>query len=141
MYKWVLAFHIIAVVCWFAALFYLPRLFVYHAMSDDSISIERFKIMQRKLYRGIANPSMIATVILGLWLVAMAPEAYLQQTWFQLKAFFVVLLIVYHHWCLIHMKQLAEGRSDKSHVYFRVFNEVPVLFLIAIVILVVVQPF
>ena len=97
--------------------------------------------MQRKLYRGIANPSMIATVILGLWLVAMAPEAYLQQTWFQLKAFFVVLLIVYHHWCLIHMKQLAEDRSDKSHVYFRVFNEVPVLFLVAIVILVVVQPF
>ena len=88
MYKWVLAFHIIAVVCWFAALFYLPRLFVYHAMSDDSISIERFKIMQRKLYRGIANPSMIATVILGLWLVAMAPEAYLQQTWFSTKSIF-----------------------------------------------------
>lgn len=141
MYKWVLAFHIIAVICWFAALFYLPRLFVYHAMSDDSISIERFKIMQRKLYRGIANPSMIATVALGLWLVAMAPEAYLNQVWFQLKAFFVVLLIIYHHWCLVHMKQLAEDRSDKSHIYFRVFNEVPVLFLVAIVILVVVQPF
>jgi putative membrane protein len=141
MYKWVLAFHIIAVICWFAALFYLPRLFVYHAMSDDSPSIERFKIMERKLYRGIANPSMIATVVLGVWLVAMAPEAYLHQTWFHLKAFFVVLLIGYHHLCLGHMKQLAEDRSKKSHVYFRVFNEVPVLFLVAIVILVVVQPF
>ena len=141
MYKWVLAFHIIAVICWFAALFYLPRLFVYHAMSDDSPSIERFKIMERKLYRGIANPSMIATVVLGVWLVAMAPEAYLHQTWFHLKAFLVVLAIGYHHMCLGHMKQLAEDRSEKSHVYFRVFNEVPVLFLVAIVILVVVQPF
>ena len=66
MYRWVLAFHVIAVICWFAALFYLPRLFVYNAMSEDVISIERFKIMQRKLYRGIANPSMIATLGLGM---------------------------------------------------------------------------
>jgi putative membrane protein len=141
MYKWVLAFHIIAVICWFAALFYLPRLFVYHAMSEDSTSIERFKIMQRKLYRGIANPSMIATIVLGVWLVTMAPEAYLNQTWFQLKVSLVLVLIGYHHMCLFHMKQLAEDRSEKSHIYFRVFNEVPVLFLVAIVILVVVQPF
>jgi putative membrane protein len=141
MYKWVLAFHIISVICWFAALFYLPRLFVYHAMSEDSISIERFKIMQRKLYRGIANPSMIATIALGVWLVTMAPEAYLNQIWFQLKVALVLVLIGYHHMCLFHMKQLAEDRSDKSHIYFRVFNEVPVLFLVAIVILVVVQPF
>jgi putative membrane protein len=141
MYKWVLAFHIIAVICWFAALFYLPRLFVYHAMSDDDISIERFKLMQRKLYRGIANPAMIATIILGLWLVSMAPEAYLNQTWFQLKAVLVLLLVGYHYMCLSHMKKLAEDRSNKSHVYFRLFNEVPVFFLIAIVILVIVQPF
>jgi putative membrane protein len=141
MYKWVLAFHIIAVICWFAALFYLPRLFVYHAMSEDRPSIERFKLMERKLYNGIANPSMFATVLLGLWIVFMAPEAYLNQTWFQLKALLVVLLIGYQHLCLRHMKQLAEDRSEKSHAYFRVFNEVPVLFLVAIVILVVVQPF
>ena len=82
MYRWVLAFHVIAVICWFAALFYLPRLFVYNAMSEDVISIERFKIMQRKLYRGIANPSMIATLGLGMWLVSMAPVAYLSATWF-----------------------------------------------------------
>ena len=141
MYKWVLAFHVIAVICWFAALFYLPRLFVYHAMSEDEISIERFKVMQRKLYRGIANPAMIATIVLGLWLVSMAPDAYLSQTWFQLKAGFVLLLIGYHYMCLGHMKKLADNRSDKSHLYFRVFNEVPVLFLVAIVILVIVQPF
>lgn len=141
MYEWVLAFHIIAVICWFAALFYLPRLFVYHAMSEDRVGIERFKLMERKLYNGIANPSMFATVLLGLWIVFMAPEAYLHQTWFQLKVFLVVLLIGYHYMCQSHMKQLAEDRSEKSHVYFRIFNEVPVLFLLGIVILVVVQPF
>ena len=140
MYQWVLAFHIIAVICWFAALFYLPRLFVYHAMSEDEISIERFKVMQRKLYRGIANPSMIATIIFGLWLVTLVP-AYLNEIWFQLKAGLVLLLIGYHHMCLSHMKRLAEDRDDKTHVYFRVFNEVPVLFLVGIVILVVVKPF
>ncbi|MDG2146597.1 MAG: protoporphyrinogen oxidase HemJ [Porticoccaceae bacterium] len=140
MYQWVLAFHIIAVICWFAALFYLPRLFVYHAMSEDEISIERFKVMQRKLYRGIANPSMIATIIFGLWLVTLVP-AYLNEIWFQLKAGLVLLLIGYHHMCLSHMKRLAEDRNDKTHVYFRVFNEVPVLFLVGIVILVVVKPF
>lgn len=140
MYQWVLAFHIIAVICWFAALFYLPRLFVYHAMSEDEISIERFKVMQRKLYRGIANPSMIATIIFGLWLVTLVP-AYLNEIWFQLKAGLVLLLIGYHHMCLSHMKRLAEDRNDKTHVYFRVFNEVPVLFLVGIVILVIVKPF
>ena len=140
MYQWVLAFHIIAVICWFAVLFYLPRLFVYHAMSEDEISIERFKVMQRKLYRGIANPSMIATIIFGLWLVTLVP-AYLNEIWFQLKAGLVLLLIGYHHMCLSHMKRLAEDRNDKTHVYFRVFNEVPVLILVGIVILVVVKPF
>jgi len=140
MYQWVLAFHVIAVICWFAALFYLPRLFVYHAMSEDEISIERFKVMQRKLYRGIANPSMIATIIFGLWLVTLVP-AYLNEIWFQLKAGLVLLLIGYHHMYLSHMKRLAEDRNDKTHVYFRVFNEVPVLFLVGIVILVVVKPF
>ena len=140
MYQWVLAFHIIAVICWFAALFYLPRLFVYHAMSEDEISIERFKVMQRKLYRGIANPSMIATIIFGLWLVTLVP-AYLNEIWFQLKAGLVLLLVGYHHMCLSHMKRLAEDRNDKTHVYFRVFNEAPVLILVGIVILVVVKPF
>ena len=140
MYQWVLAFHIIAVICWFAALFYLPRLFVYHAMSEDEISIERFKVMQRKLYRGIANPSMIATIIFGLWLVTLVP-AYLNEIWFQLKAGLVLLLIGYHHMCLSHMKRLAEDRDDKTHVYFRVLNEVPVLIVVGIVILVVVKPF
>ncbi len=141
MYQWVLAFHLIAVICWFAALFYLPRLFVYHSMAEDRVSIDRFKVMERKLYRGIANPSMIATIALGLWLVMMAPQAYLSQNWFQIKVLLVILLVIYHHLCSVHMKKLAEERSDKTHIYFRIFNEVPVLFLVAIVILVIVKPF
>ena len=141
MYQWVLAFHLMAVICWFAALFYLPRLFVYHAMAEDQPSIERFKLMERKLYRGIANPSMIATVGLGLWLVSMAPQAYLSQGWFHVKALLVILLIGYHHMCLAYMKKLATDSSEKTHVYFRFFNEVPVIFMVAIVILVIVKPF
>ena len=141
MYQWVLAFHLMAVICWFAALFYLPRLFVYHAMAEDAVSIERFKIMERKLYRGIANPSMIATVILGLWLVYLNPQAYISQGWFHLKTLLVIVLIGYHHICLAHMKKLAEYSNNKTHVYFRFFNEVPVLFMVAIVILVIVKPF
>jgi putative membrane protein len=141
MYNWVLAGHLIAVVCWFAALFYLPRLFVYHAMASDEVGIERFKVMERKLYRGIANPSMLITIILGIWLVSMAPSAYLSQGWFHAKTTLVIILIGYHHMCLAHMKKLANNSSVKTHVYFRIFNEVPVLLLIAIVILVVVKPF
>ena len=141
MYQWVLAFHLMAVICWFAALFYLPRLFVYHAMAEDAVSIERFKIMERKLYRGIANPSMIATVILGLWLVYLNPQAYISQGWFHLKTLLVIVLISYHHICLAHMKKLANDSNNKTHVYFRFFNEVPVLFMVAIVILVIVKPF
>ena len=141
MYLWVLAFHLMAVICWFAALFYLPRLFVYHAMAEDTVSIERFKIMERKLYRGIANPSMIATVILGLWLVYLNPQAYISQGGFHLKTLLVIVLIGYHHICLAHMKKLANNNNQKSHIYFRFFNEVPVLFMVAIVILVIVKPF
>lgn len=141
MYQWILAFHLMAVICWFAALFYLPRLFVYHAMAEDNLSIERFKVMERKLYRGIANPSMVATVVLGLWLVSMAPQAYMSQGWFHLKALLVLLLIGYHHMCLAHMKKLANDCNKKTHVYFRFFNEVPVIFMVVIVILVIVKPF
>lgn len=139
-YLWIKALHIIAVVCWFAALFYLPRLFVYHAMSDDEPSKARFIIMERKLYRGIMTPSMVLTVLLGLWLLHLNP-AWLNMGWMHAKLALVALLIGYHFMCANQLKRFARGDNTKSHVFFRWFNEVPVLFLIVIVILVVVKPF
>lgn len=138
---WVKAFHIISVICWFAMLFYLPRLFVYHAMADDETSKERFKIMERKLYRGIGTPSMLATFIFGGWLVSYNWEYYSSAGWFHAKVAVLILLTGYHHMCGAHLKKFARDEISKTHVYFRWFNEVPVLFLLAIVILVVVKPF
>ena len=141
MYEWVKAFHVISMVAWFAALFYLPRLFVYHSMSEDEISVERFKTMQHKLYWLIANPSMFATIALGIWLVSLAPDYYLNQNWFRYKIAAVLLLVAYHHACLFYLKRFASDSNIKSHKFFRIFNEIPVLFLIVITILVVVKPF
>ena len=137
---WIKAFHIISVITWFAALFYLPRLFVYHAMSEDHISRERFKVMERKLYRGIATPSMIATLIFGAWLSHLNWAYYAQSTWYWSKLVLVVILVGYHHACLVYLKQLRDDRCQRSHVFFRWFNEFPVLLLLGIVILVVVKP-
>lgn len=139
--SWITAFHIIAVICWFAALFYLPRLFVYHAMSEDKISIDRFKIMERKLFRGIANPSMVATIILGVALFSIYPNYLLNAVWFQVKITLVILLVIYHFACLHFLKQLRDDKNTHSHVFYRWFNEIPVLMLIGIVIMVVVKPF
>ena len=140
LYLWIKALHIIALVCWFAGLFYLPRLFVYHAMSEDAASGERFCVMERKLYRGIMNPSMIATVLLGGTLLYLQPD-WFKQHWLHAKLLLVVLLIGYHHWCGAQLKRFARGENHHSHVFYRWFNEVPVLFLLAMVILVVVKPF
>ena len=137
---WLKALHIIAVICWFAGLFYLPRLFVYHAMSHDSISIDRFKIMERKLYRGIMWPSLVMTVVFGTWMVALVPD-YLWNGWLHAKLALVALLIVYHFACGHFLKQFRDDRNTRSHTFYRVFNELPVLLLVAIVILVVVKPF
>jgi len=140
MYLWVQAFHIVAVVTWFAAIFYLPRLFVYHAMAEDTVSRERFKVMERKLYRGIMNPSAAVTVLLGIWLLALNPY-WMTQGWMQLKLVLVVLLLAYHIWCGQLLRAFRDDRDKHSHVWFRWFNEAPVLLLIAIVVLVVVKPF
>nr|WP_306799412.1 protoporphyrinogen oxidase HemJ [Alcanivorax quisquiliarum] len=140
MLLWVKAFHIIAVVTWFAGLFYLPRLFVYHAQAEDSTSRERFKIMERKLYRGIMTPSMLATLALGVWLLYLNP-IWLKMGWMHAKLTLVLILVGYHHMCLAYMKKFAADANTRSHVFYRWFNEVPVLFLLAIVILVVVKPF
>ena len=141
MFLWIKAFHIIAVITWFAALFYLPRLFVYHTMSEDEISRERFKIMERKLLRGIANPSMIAVYVFGGWMSYLGWSYYSTQTWYWCKLVLVAILTIYHHACVVYFKQLRDDRCTKSHTFFRIFNEIPVLILLGIVILVVVKPF
>jgi putative membrane protein len=139
---WVKAFHIIAVITWFAAIFYLPRLFVYHAAAEDSVSRERFKIMERKLYRGIMTPSMMVVLALGAWLISYSPSYYFIEThWMHAKLALVALLIVYHFYCGHLVKVFRDDNNQRSHVFYRWFNEIPVFMLIAIVILVVVRPF
>ncbi|KAA8693685.1 protoporphyrinogen oxidase HemJ [Pseudomonas syringae pv. tagetis] len=141
LYLWIKALHVISMVCWFAALFYLPRLFVYHSMSEDTISRERFMVMERKLYRGIMTPAMIATLIFGGWLISFDASGYFSQGWMHAKLTLVFLLIGYHHVCGAQVKRFARGENGRSHVFYRWFNEIPVLILIAIVILVIVKPF
>ena len=138
---WVKAFHVIAVVCWFAGIFYLPRLFVYHAMSTDTVSIERFKIMERKLYRGIMTPSAFIAVILGLWMVIDRWDYFRAANWMQIKLALVVVLIGYHGYCGKLLKVFATDQNSRNHVFYRWFNEIPVFILVAVVILVIVKPF
>ncbi len=137
---WIKALHIVAMTCWFAALFYLPRLFVYHRMSEDQTSRDRFVIMERKLFWGIGTPAMVATLLLGGWLLFYIP-GYMGMGWMHAKLTLVALTVVYHHLCLVYMKQLKSESCRHSHTFFRIFNEVPVLFLVGVVLLVVVKPF
>jgi protoporphyrinogen IX oxidase len=138
---WIKAFHVISVIAWMAALFYLPRLFVYHTMSEDTVSRERFKVMERKLLRGIANPSMIAAFTFGIWMSWLGWDYYSTQIWYWCKIILVVILTGYHHACVYYFKQLCDDKCNKSHIFFRWFNEFPVLLLVGIVILVIVKPF
>ncbi len=138
---WIKSLHIIFMVTWFAGLFYLPRLFVYHAMSDDEVSNERFKIMERKLFHGIMTPGAALTVLFGLWLVIAYGLGLNSGGWFHAKMALVVLLIAYHIWCGKLLKDFKNDRNRRGHVFYRWFNEFPVLVLIAAVILVVVRPF
>lgn len=141
MFLYLKAFHIIAVVCWFAGIFYLPRLFVYHAMAQDQTSLDRFVVMERRLYRGIMNPAMMATWILGLSMVIMNWQIYKTQGWLHVKLTLVVLLTLYHIACGKYRLKLAENPHLKSDTYWRWFNEIPTIILVAVVILVVVKPF
>lgn len=141
LYLWLKALHIVSIVCWFAGLFYLPRLFVYHSMSEDAVSCERFQTMERKLYRGIMVPSMVATLAFGIGMIALNPALFSNGGWLHAKLVLVVLLVGYHHVCGAQLKRFARGENTRGHVFYRWFNEFPVLLLLAIVILVVVKPF
>ncbi len=138
---WIEAFHLISLICWFAALFYLPRLFVYHASSKDAASIEHFKIMERKLYRGIMTPSAIATIIFGVWLITYNPSYYMHAGWFYAKLALVLVLLGYHYACNRLLKKFAEDCNTNSHIFYRWFNELPTFLLISIIILAIVKPF
>ena len=125
-------------VSWFAGLFYLPRLFVYHAQATDGISRERFKVMERKLYRGIMTPAMVLTLASGLWMWL----AYgYSGGWLHAKVALVVLLVAYHFWMRKYLGDFARDANVHTHVFYRWVNEAPTLLLVAIVILVVVKPF
>ncbi|TDB02192.1 protoporphyrinogen oxidase HemJ [Halomonas marinisediminis] len=143
MYLWFKALHLIVMVTWFAAMFYLPRLYVYHAMARDrgeQQAIDHFLVMERKLYRGIMTPSMIAVLLFGGLMLVLNP-GWLTQGWIHAKLLLVALLVGYHHVCLIYLKQFAEARCRRGHVFFRWFNELPVIALLIIIFLAVIKPF
>lgn len=140
MLLWLKAFHIIAMVAWFAGLFYLPRLFVYHSTATDSISIERFKIMEKRLYYGITWPAAIVTTVLGLWMLLTNPY-YIKAGWMHGKLGLVILLWIYHLSCGHFLKKFLQDNHQRSTLFFRYYNEIPTILLAAIVILVVVRPF
>lgn len=138
---WVKAFHIIALVAWFAGLFYLPRLYVYHSESKDSISQERFKVMERRLYYGITWPAALLATALGFWLISFNMQYYLKAGWMHAKLSLVLLLWGYHLTCGHYLKLFAEDKNLKTSRFYRIFNELPVFLLTGIVIFVVVKPF
>ncbi len=138
---WVKAAHLLFVIFWFAGIFYLPRLFVYHSMATDRISIERFKIMERKLYRGIMTPSAVIALLLGVWLLAASWDAFARAGWMHAKLALVAVLIGYHAYCGFIIATFARDENRKSHRFYRWFNEAPLLILVGIVLLVVVKPF
>jgi len=138
---WIKAFHIIFMVCWFAGLFYLPRLFIYHAQTSDEISIQRFKIMEKRLYYAIMWPAGILTAFFGLWLMSFSFHAYLQSGWMHAKLGCIIILWGFHLYCGHCLKQFQNNANPHTEKFYRIFNEIPSVLLIVIIILAVVKPF
>jgi protoporphyrinogen IX oxidase len=136
---WLKAFHVIFVVTWFAGLFYLPRLFVYHSITTDAEGIARFKIMERRLFAMMTLGGALA-VLFGAAMIAMSP-ALLSMMWLRVKLALVVLLIAYHILCFFLLRAFREDRNTRTHTWYRAFNELPTVLLIAIVVLAIVKPF
>lgn len=139
LYLWVKAAHVFAIIAWMAGLFYLPRLFIYHTQTTDSEGRTRFTTMEQKLYRLIMRPSMIASLVLGFWMLHLQP-VWVKSGWFWVKFAVVIALLGYHHYCGAMIKRFADG-NPQTERWFRVFNEVPAVALIVIVIMVIVKPF
>jgi protoporphyrinogen IX oxidase len=134
---WIKAFHLIFVTCWFAGLFYLPRLFVNHAMETNGAALARLELMEHKLYRFML-PLAVLALVFGLWLWLVYG---ITGAWLHAKLVLVAGLVVYHLYCGKLMRDFKAGKNTRSHVWYRWFNEAPVLVLFAVVILVVVKPF
>lgn len=137
---WVKSFHIVAMVSWFAGLFYLPRLFVYHTRHPHGATHEQFCEMERKLYRFIMTPAMVATAVLGVWLAALMWDFLQPRGWFFAKMLLVAGLFAFHFACGRWLAAFAEGRNTRTERFFRLANEVPTLILIAAVCLTVLKP-
>jgi putative membrane protein len=141
-YYWYKAFHIIGVVVWFAGLFYMVRLFVYHAEASQepepaqTILKKQYEIMEKRLYNIITTPGMVVTVVMAIGLLTTEPDV-LKDTWLHIKLAFVAALLVYHFYCGRIMRQLAAGNFNWSGQQFRAFNELPTIFLLLIVLLAV----
>ena len=136
---WLKAFHIIFVVCWFAGLFYLPRIFVYYAASEHPETRQQLAVMARRLYRFV-TPFMFIAIALGLAMIAQNPAYYLHASWMWLKLAGVTFLVVYHVQCGRYVRAINADSDRHSHVFYRFFNEVPVIFLFVIVLLAVLKP-
>ena len=136
---WIKAWHVIFMVTWFAGLFYLPRLFVYHASATDTAGIERFRVMERRLL-AITTLGALLTAGFGIWLLLLDPVL-LDMGWMRAKLVLLALLVAYHGWCWRLVRAFAAGRNAHSPVWYRWFNELPTLLLIGIVLLAIVKPF
>jgi putative membrane protein len=144
-YEWIKAFHIMAVIAWMSGMLYLPRLFVYHCAAEKgSVQSETFKVMERRLLRGIINPAMIATIVLGLWLGWNGPDSrygWFASGWLDVKIVLVLALSVLHGFLARWRKAFAADRNQHSGKFYRIINEIPTVIMVAIVLLVVLKPF
>jgi putative membrane protein len=140
LYAWLKAAHIVAVISWMAGMLYLPRLFVYHTAAErGSVQSETFKVMERRLFRGIITPAMLATWVFGLWLAY--DGSWFGAWWLNLKFLFVIALSGLYGFFAIAVREFAEDRNARPQRFYRILNEVPTLIMIVVVILVVVKPF
>lgn len=140
MFLWYKALHLIFMVAWFAGLFYLPRLFVYHAMTTDDATVKCLTVMERKLFWGIMTPSAVLTVIFGFGMMIEGWEAYKTQWWLHLKLLLVLLLLAYHIWCGVLLQSFKKGKNKHSHIWYRWFNEITFVVLVAVILLAVFKP-
>jgi protoporphyrinogen IX oxidase len=140
MYEWIKALHVIAVISWMAGMLYLPRLFVYHCEAPKgSLQSETFKVMERRLLKAIINPAMIATWLLGLWLVWSG--GWYWTPWFHAKLVLVLIMSAIHGLYVRYVREFAEDRNTRTKKFYRIINEIPTVLMVGIVILVIVKPF